>query len=263
MTKKEQLKVLNDKINANRADFNLNCQTAKISALATGDLDKNEYLTGEETNYRSNPVEQKRFEYSPLAKVFNKDLENKEYGTDEGILKRLDKIGTANKKLLKLFGGDDDKGDDDKGVDDKGDDDKGDDDNAPKSKAKKTKDKSKDYNLKYDQKNNFDKYVKDFNKVSSRESKNDVLNDMLNHLNKFDKELKPRTEKNKPKKVAVLNNARNMHRKLLEQSNPTASSSNNVPANEQAIKNLKDLGNGEYILYQGVNGPERLTAETV
>ena len=43
MTKKEQLKVLNDKINASRADFNLNYQTAKISALATGDLDKYEY----------------------------------------------------------------------------------------------------------------------------------------------------------------------------------------------------------------------------
>ena len=96
MTKKEQLKVLNDKINANRADFNLNRQTAKTSALATGDLDKYEYLTGEETNYRSNPIEQKRFEYSPLGKVFNKGLENKEYGTDDGILKRLDKIGTTN-----------------------------------------------------------------------------------------------------------------------------------------------------------------------
>ena len=102
MAKKEQLNVLNDKINANRADFNLNRQTAKISALATGDLDKYAYLTGKETNYRSNPVEQKRFEYSPLDKVFNKGLENKEYGADDGILKRLDKIGTANKKLLKL-----------------------------------------------------------------------------------------------------------------------------------------------------------------
>ena len=87
MTKKEQLKVLNNKINANRADFNLNHQTAKTSALATGDLDKYEYLTGEETNYRSNPVERKRFEYSPLGKVFNKGLENKEYGADDGILK--------------------------------------------------------------------------------------------------------------------------------------------------------------------------------
>ena len=106
MTKKEQLKVLNDKINATRADFNLNRQTAKINALATGDLDKYEYLTGEETNYRSNPVEQKRFEYSPLGKVFNKGLENKEYGADDGMLNRLDKIGTTNNKLLELFGGD-------------------------------------------------------------------------------------------------------------------------------------------------------------
>ena len=95
MTKKEQLKVLNDKINANRADFNLNRQTAKISALATGDLNKYEYLTGEETNYRSNPVEQKRFEYSPLGKVFNKGLIAKDDG-DDGILKRLDKIGKTN-----------------------------------------------------------------------------------------------------------------------------------------------------------------------
>ena len=87
-------------------------------------------------NYRSNPVKQKRFEYSPLGKVFNKGLENKEYGADDGILKRLDKIGTTNKKLLKLFG-DDDKGDND---DDDDDDDKGD-DSAPKSKAKKPKDK--------------------------------------------------------------------------------------------------------------------------
>ena len=60
MTLKEQIKLLNDKIDANKADFNLNRQTAKISALATADLDKYEYLTGEETNYRSNPVEQKK-----------------------------------------------------------------------------------------------------------------------------------------------------------------------------------------------------------
>ena len=219
MTKKEQLKVLNDKINAKRANFNLNRQTAKISALATGDLDKYEYLTGEETNYRSTPVEQNRFEYSPVGKVFNTGLENKEYGADDGILKRLDKIGTANKKLLKLFGGDDkgdDDDDDDEGDDDKGDDDKGD-DSIRKSKAKKTNDNSKNYDLKYDQNNNFDKYVKYFNKVSSRESKNDVLNNMLNHLNKFDKELKPKSKENKLYKVAVSNNARNMYEKLLEQ----------------------------------------------
>ena len=54
--------------------------------------------------------------------MFNKGLENKEYGADDGILTKLDKIGTANKTLLKLFGGDD-KGDDRGDDDDKGDDD--------------------------------------------------------------------------------------------------------------------------------------------
>ena len=86
---------------------------------------------------------------------------------------------------------------------------------------------------------------------------------MLNHLNKFDKELKPRTEENKLKKVAVLKDARNMYKKLLEQLNPTASSSNNVSSNEQAIKNVEDLGDGEYILYRSKNGLERLTVKVV
>ena len=85
---------------------------------------------------------------------------------------------------------------------------------------------------------------------------------MLNHLDKFDK-LKPRSQENKLKKAAVLNNSRNMYNKPLEQLNPTASSSNNVSSNEQAIKNLEDLGDDEYILYQGMNGLERLTADVV
>ena len=107
MSQREQIKVLNDKINANKVDFNLNRQTAKINALATGNLDKYEYLTGQGTNYRSNPVEQKRFEQSPLGKVFNKGLINKEDSTDNDVLKRLDKIGETNKKLIKIFEGDD------------------------------------------------------------------------------------------------------------------------------------------------------------
>ena len=57
MSKKEQTDILKNKINANVVDYNLNRQTAKISALATGDLNKYEYLTGEELDFRSNPVE--------------------------------------------------------------------------------------------------------------------------------------------------------------------------------------------------------------
>ena len=54
-----------------------------------------------------------------------------------------------------------------------------------------------------------------------------------------------------------------MHKKLLEQLNPTASLSNNVSSNEEVIKNLEDLGDGEYILYQNKKGLERLMANTV
>ena len=96
MPRKEQTKVLNDKINANKADFNLNRQTAKISALATDDLDKCEYLTGEETKYRSNPVEQKRFEYSPLGKVFKKGLTDDD--KNDGILKDWIKSASQTNK---------------------------------------------------------------------------------------------------------------------------------------------------------------------
>ena len=80
MSKKDSLNAINiptNKIRANEADYNLNRQTAKIGALASGDLGKYKYLTGEDLNERSNSVEKAKFEYSPLGKVF------KEWQTDE------------------------------------------------------------------------------------------------------------------------------------------------------------------------------------
>ena len=46
MTLTEQVKILNDKIRANKSQYNLDRQAAKISALSNGDLEKYEYLTG-------------------------------------------------------------------------------------------------------------------------------------------------------------------------------------------------------------------------
>ena len=45
MTLTEQIKILNDKIRANKAKYNLDRQAAKISALSCGELEKYEYLT--------------------------------------------------------------------------------------------------------------------------------------------------------------------------------------------------------------------------
>ena len=57
MTIKEQIKILDNKIKQDQADYDLYRQSAKMSALSSGKLDKYEYLTGEDLGYRSDPVQ--------------------------------------------------------------------------------------------------------------------------------------------------------------------------------------------------------------
>ena len=70
MTRKEQVKILDGKIEANNAQYNLDRMNAEISAYSSGDLPKYEYLTKKDLNYKPNTFEQAKFEYSPLGKVF-------------------------------------------------------------------------------------------------------------------------------------------------------------------------------------------------
>ena len=70
MTRKEQNKILNDKIEANNAQCNLDIMNAEIPAYSSGDLPKYEYLTKKDLNYKPNAFGQAKFEYSPLGKVF-------------------------------------------------------------------------------------------------------------------------------------------------------------------------------------------------
>ena len=96
MTLTEQVKILNDKIEANKAQYDLDREAAKISALSSSELVKYEYLTGEDLGYNSGIVETTKFEYSPLGKVFNKRLDQGD--KKEGVLKRLGNIKDANEK---------------------------------------------------------------------------------------------------------------------------------------------------------------------
>ena len=73
MTVTDQLKIIDNKMKANQAQYYLDRLAAKISAYSSGDLRKYEYLTGEDLGYRSSVVEQARFNYPPLGQVFNKD----------------------------------------------------------------------------------------------------------------------------------------------------------------------------------------------
>ena len=101
MTVTDQIKVLDRKIKQNEAQHDLNRKAAKISALCSNNLDKFEYLTGEDLDLKPSTVEQAKFEYSPLGKIFNKGLS--EDDKKEGILKRLENIKNKNDELLNTF----------------------------------------------------------------------------------------------------------------------------------------------------------------
>ena len=100
MTLTKQVKILDDKIRASKAQYDLDRQVAKLSALSSGELEKYEYLTGEDLGYKPDVVQKAKFEYSPLGQVFNKRLNTS--GEKEGLLKRLKNTVGENEQQLEL-----------------------------------------------------------------------------------------------------------------------------------------------------------------
>ena len=103
MTVADQIKMLDRKIKQNKAQFDLDRKAAKISALSSEDLDKYEYLTGEDLDYKPSTVEKAKFEYSPLGRVFNSGLKKED--KKERLLKRLKNIEDKNQDQLKVIKG--------------------------------------------------------------------------------------------------------------------------------------------------------------
>ena len=81
----------------NEAHYDLDRKAAKISALSFNNLDKYEYLTREDLGIKSNTIEQARFQYFPLGKIFNKGLDKDDQ--KEGLFQRPENI--ENAQLLK------------------------------------------------------------------------------------------------------------------------------------------------------------------
>ena len=98
MTRKEQNKILDDKIKANNTQYNLDRMNADISAYSSGDLSKYEYLTKKDIDYKPDAIEKVKFEYSPLGKVFTDGLNKSD--KKEGLLKRLKNIENKNNNQL-------------------------------------------------------------------------------------------------------------------------------------------------------------------
>ena len=93
MTRKEQNKILDAKIESNVNQYKVDRLNAEISAFSSGDLNKYEFLKRIDLNYKPNALDKARFEFSPLGRAFNEGLDKTipNY-QEEGVIKLLKEI---------------------------------------------------------------------------------------------------------------------------------------------------------------------------
>ena len=104
MTRKDQNKILDDKIESNVNQYKVDRLNAEISAFSSGDLNKYEFLTRKDLKYKPNAIDKARFEFSPLGKTFIIGIDKTAQGyQEEGAIKLLKDIrgglaGGVNRK---------------------------------------------------------------------------------------------------------------------------------------------------------------------
>ena len=88
---------IEDQIKDEKLQYDINRETAKISALSTSEIDKYEYLAGEEIlpSNQQQIIQQAKFAYSPLGKALEKQIKTIE---DQG--KKQVKAIQDNKQLV-------------------------------------------------------------------------------------------------------------------------------------------------------------------
>ena len=93
MTRKEQNKILDAKIESNVNQYKVDRMNAEISAFSSSDLNKYEFLKRIDLNYKPNALDKARFEFSPLDKTFSTGLDKTaQCYQEEGIMKLLKDI---------------------------------------------------------------------------------------------------------------------------------------------------------------------------
>ena len=95
---------INDQIKDEKLQYNINSEAAKISALSSGKLHKNEYLTGEDIlpSTQQQIIEQTKFTYSPLGKAFDKQIKTIE-GQGKKQVDVLNTLKSDNKITIKKY----------------------------------------------------------------------------------------------------------------------------------------------------------------
>ena len=98
---------INDQIRDEKLQYDINRETAKISALSSGKIRKCEYLIGEDIlpSNQKQIIEQATFTCSPLGKAFEKQIKTFE---DQGqkhvdALKSLKLINKQNRLRISLI----------------------------------------------------------------------------------------------------------------------------------------------------------------
>ena len=191
MTITDQLRIIDNKIKANQAQYDLGRSAAKTSAYFFGDfgdIRKYEYLTGEDLGYKPSVFEQAKFDYSPFGNVFNKGLDKDDQ--KEGLFKRPENIKEKNEELLDAF--------------------------SAANKVGKAAKNVSDFH--YDFRYAFYKFYRDFKKFKrmSLGSKYDEINYFYTLLNAFIKTHKWSTTETKNHKNRILNNANQIYNKYFD-----------------------------------------------
>ena len=94
---------IDDKIRDEKLHFDINRETAKISALSSGKNDKYEYLRGEEilSSHQRRVIEHAKFTYSRLGKALEKQTKTIK-DQDKKQMKLFSKLVLSEQILLSL-----------------------------------------------------------------------------------------------------------------------------------------------------------------
>ena len=240
MTRKEQNKILDDKIESNNNQYKVDRLNAEISAFSSGDLNKYEFLTRKDLKYKPNALYKARFEFSPLGKVFNTGLDKTfPNHQEEGVVKLLKDIGDG------LAGGIVPRGPPvgPRGLDDNDDNDAIDisDDISDLETEEKTSDDDKVFNVLNKFKNNIESEMSNFDKiVMSRENKwGTKLNKLNNDVKKLKNYIKENNhEKNNTEKES--DDAKDKYSKLLVEYNKSNKDLNSIKNKLNSTKDKLD-----------------------
>ena len=130
MTRKEQNKILDAKIESNVNQYKVDRMNAEISAFSSGDINKYEFLTRKDLKYKPNALDKARFQFSPLGQTFSIGLDKTAQGyQEEGVMKLLKDIRDSLRGGVRPLRPDDDNDNDDNDNDDNDNDDNDNDDN--------------------------------------------------------------------------------------------------------------------------------------